>query len=127
MIGAVFEGGRCCGMEMNVERAKVMRISRQPSPVHIMIDQKQPENVECVKYLGSMKTNDASCTREIQSRFAMAKTAFNKKKILFTSKLNVNLRKKVVKCYIRSMVFMVMKFGHIRNSLKVLKFVAREG
>jgi hypothetical protein len=34
------------GMEMNVEKTKVMRISRQPSPVTIMIDQKQPENVE---------------------------------------------------------------------------------
>ena len=33
-------------MEMNVEKTKVMRISRQPSPVTIMIDQKQLENVE---------------------------------------------------------------------------------
>ena len=30
----------------------------------------------------------------------MAKTAFNKKKALFTSKLNLNLRKKLVQCYI---------------------------
>ena len=27
------ETGRCHGMEMNVEKAKVMRISRQPSKV----------------------------------------------------------------------------------------------
>ena len=33
----------------------------------------------------------------------MAKAAFNKKKTLFTSKLNLNLRKKLVKCYIWSM------------------------
>jgi hypothetical protein len=33
-------------MEMNVEKTKVMRISRQPSPVTIMIDQKQLDNVE---------------------------------------------------------------------------------
>jgi hypothetical protein len=33
-------------MEMNVEKTKVMRISRRPSPVTIMIDQKQLENVE---------------------------------------------------------------------------------
>jgi hypothetical protein len=37
--------GRCYGMEMNVEKTKVMRISRQESTVQIMIDQKQPENV----------------------------------------------------------------------------------
>jgi len=32
----------------------------------------------------------------------MAKVAFNKKKTLFTSKLDLNLRKKLVKCYIWS-------------------------
>jgi len=41
-----------------VEKTKVMGISRQPSPVTIMIDQKQLENVECFKYLGSMLTKD---------------------------------------------------------------------
>ena len=35
---------------------------------------------------------------------AMAKAAFSKKKILFTSKLDLNLRKKLIKCYIWSMV-----------------------
>ena len=33
----------------------------------------------------------------------MAKAAFNKKKTLFTSKLDLNFRKKLVKCYIWSM------------------------
>ena len=40
---------------------------------------------------------------EIKSRIAMAKAAFNKKKTLFTSKLDLNLRKKLVKYYIWSM------------------------
>jgi hypothetical protein len=40
MIDKLMEIGRCYGMEMNVEKTKVMRISRQPSPVTIMIDQK---------------------------------------------------------------------------------------
>jgi hypothetical protein len=43
-----------------------------------MIDQKQLENVECFKYLGSVLTNDGRCTCEIKSRIAMAKAAFNK-------------------------------------------------
>ena len=41
-------------------------------------------------------------TCEIKSRIAMAKAAFNKKKNLFTSKLDLNLRKKLVKCYVWS-------------------------
>jgi len=47
-----------------------------------------------------MITKDARCTRETKSRTALAETVFNKKKPLFTSKLDLNLRKKLVKCYI---------------------------
>ena len=61
------------------------------------------ENVKCFKYLGSMLTDDGKCTREIKSRIAMAKAAFNKKKNLFTSKSDLNLRKKLAKCYVWSM------------------------
>jgi hypothetical protein len=39
MIERLIEVGRCYRMEMNVEKTKVMRISRQPSPVKIMINQ----------------------------------------------------------------------------------------
>jgi hypothetical protein len=48
-----------------------------------------------------MITTDARCTREIKSRIVMAKEAFNMK-TLFTSKLDLNLRKKLVKCNIWS-------------------------
>jgi hypothetical protein len=50
-----------------------MGISKQPSPTKIMIDQKQAENVEYLKYFGSMIKNHARSTREIKSRIATAK------------------------------------------------------
>jgi hypothetical protein len=65
-----------------------------------MIGQKQLENVEYFNFLGSMITNGARCTREIKSRIATAKAASTRS--LFTSKLDLNLRKKLVKCYIWS-------------------------
>ena len=74
------------GMGINVETTKVMKISRQSSPIQIMIDQKQPKNVEYYSYLCSMITNDARCMQEIKSKISIAKAAFNKKKSLFTSK-----------------------------------------
>jgi len=67
-----------------------------------MIDQKQLQYVGSFKYLGSMSTNDGRCTCEIESRIAMAKAAFNKKKVHFTSTLDLKLKKKLVKCYIWS-------------------------
>jgi hypothetical protein len=65
-----------------VEKTKVMRISRQPFPVTLMVDQTQPENVEYFKYLGkpSMLSNYKRYTCEIEFTIAMAKVAFNKKR-----------------------------------------------
>jgi len=65
-----------------------------------MIDQNRLEKVECFKYLSNVFINDGGCTCEIKSRIAMAKAAFNKKKTPFTSTLDLNLRKKLLKCYI---------------------------
>ena len=86
-------------MEKNEEETKVMRISRQSYSIQIMIGKKQLENVEYFNYLGSMITNDARGTHEINSRIAVAKAALNTQ-ALFTSKFDLNLWKKLVKCYI---------------------------
>ena len=94
--------GRCYGMEMNVGKTNVMRLSRQPSPIQIIMDQKQLENMEYFNCFGNLIRNDVRCTHEIKSRIAMAKAAFNKMKTLFTSKQDLNLRKKLVKCYVWS-------------------------
>ena len=41
---------------MNVEKTKAVRISRQPSSLPTMMDQKPLENVGYLNYLGSMIT-----------------------------------------------------------------------
>ena len=82
MIDKLILIGGCYGMEMNVEKTKIIRISRQPFPVKIMIDQKQLENVEYFKYFSRILTNDGRCTCEIKCRISMAKAAFNKKRDL---------------------------------------------
>jgi hypothetical protein len=77
-------------MEINVEKTKVMRISRELSPLEVKIDQKQTDSVEYFNYFGSMIIDDARRTSEIKSMIAMANAAFNRKKTLFTSKLTSN-------------------------------------
>jgi len=52
--------------------------------------------------INRLRVNDGRCTCEIKCRIAMAKAAFDKKKTLFTSTLDLELRKKLVKCYIWS-------------------------
>jgi hypothetical protein len=57
---------------------------------------------------------DARCTRKMKSRIAKANAAFNKK-ALFTSKFDLNLGNKKVKCYMWRVDFMVLKFGHFEK------------
>jgi hypothetical protein len=54
---------------------------------------------------------DGRCTCEIKSKIAMAQAAMNRKRAFFTSTVDVKLRKNLVICYIRSIIFMVLKFG----------------
>jgi len=59
------------------------------------------EKLEYFSCLGSMITNVTSCTQDTKSCIAVVKAVMNKKqKTLFTSKLDINLRNKLVKCYI---------------------------
>jgi hypothetical protein len=55
----------------------------------------------------------------MKSRIAMAKATFKKKKkTLFTSKLDLNLRKNLVKCYIWSMALYGAETWTLREVLK---------
>jgi hypothetical protein len=72
-----------------------MRIRGQPSPIQIIVYQKEQGSVEYFNHLGRMKTNDARCTHVILCRIFTAKAALSKNTLL-------NLRKKLKKCYIWS-------------------------
>lgn len=62
MIIRLNETGRYGVMEKDVTTTKILRISRQASPVRIMIDKKELERMKCFSYLCSMITSDAKCT-----------------------------------------------------------------
>ena len=56
MMGGVTKTGRHYGMEMNVGKTKMMRISRQSSTIQTVIDHKHLENVEYLNNVSSMTT-----------------------------------------------------------------------
>jgi hypothetical protein len=86
MIDRIIEVGISCGIEVNVVKAKVKSFSGHPSPVQVVKDKKHLENVEYFIYLFSLKTHDAICMVHMKK----------------TSKVNLNLSNKSVKCYIQS-------------------------
>jgi hypothetical protein len=68
---------------------------------------------------------------KIKSRIAKEKAAFNKKRVLFNTKMDLELRKKLVKCYIWSIALYGADTwtprGVDQNTWKVLKCGAGEG
>jgi hypothetical protein len=77
------ETGRCCAVEMNVERTKEITIPTQPSPIQVTIGCKQTENVEYLNYFGCMIKNNARCAHEIKSR-VVTKQQHSTRKELFS-------------------------------------------
>ena len=65
-------------MEINVEKIKIMRISKQPSSIQLRMQQKQPQNVAYFMYLEAMITKGARYTRDIKYRTKMEKAVINK-------------------------------------------------
>jgi len=65
--------------------------------------------------LGSTITNGARRTREVKSRIALVQAAFNKEKALFTSKLNLDLKKKLIQCYIWSIALYGAESGTLQK------------
>jgi hypothetical protein len=79
-------------------KAEVMRISRQTWAVQITVDQSKLENVEYFKHLVSVITKDEGVHGKLNPGFPWQKQHLTRRR-LFTSKLYLNLWKKVVKCY----------------------------
>jgi len=84
---------------MNVEKTEVMRI-KATIPNTEYDRSKTVGECGIFSYLGTITTNDVRCTQKIKSWIVMAKAACNKKKFVFTHKLNLHLRKKPVRCHI---------------------------
>jgi len=84
-----------------------------------MKDQKQQKNIKYCKNVGTKRTNDARCTYEMKLRIAMAKAAFNKRKTLFISKLDLYLRTKVLKCGIWSIALYGAETSEGRSEIPV--------
>ena len=100
-------------MEINIDKSQVIiikdllntqctvRVSRSNESLQINVNNRELKVVVHFKYLRSVLTRDGYCTKEIKMRIAIPREAFNRKMSLLTSKLNIEVRKKLVRCYVR--------------------------
>jgi hypothetical protein len=56
---------------------------------------------------------------KLHPELSLNKAAFNKRKALFTSKLDLNLRKKLLMCYIWNTAFYGAAFRHFERGAEV--------
>ena len=78
-----------------------MRIDRRNNKLKIYVDGQQVEQVSQFRYVGSLISEDGYCTKEIRSRIETVKKVFMEKE-LFTGKMNVELKKRIMKCLVWS-------------------------
>jgi len=92
-------------MRINRKKTKVMKIGKNlGEALHISINGVELEQVTQFKYLGSTLSEDGSCGNDIKCRIAMAKDAFTKHKILLTKNIRPNLKNRLIKALIWSVL-----------------------
>jgi hypothetical protein len=77
--------------------------------------EKQLENVEYFKCLGSLIRSDASCIRVHKSTISMATTVLDREKTLFYQQIRLDLRKTLFSFYISRLTFYGPEIGTLRN------------
>ena len=105
MMNRLNEVSEKWGMKINIKKTKVMVISRDKvKTVELELSGQKIEQVHEFCYLGSMITEDAKCHKEIRRRIALGKQAFNKRRELMRRSFNQELKKRMVKCLVWSVV-----------------------
>ena len=105
MITKLNEAGKQYGMKINASKTKVMQIGSTEGsrPLRIEVDGVWLEQVTKYKYLGVVITEDGRDDEEIKTRLGIARTAFNNlEKVLRDRKMKMELRIKILKCYVWS-------------------------
>ena len=105
--------GKCIenGMSLNTKKTMVLQVAnnaKDPPPSSIIkVNGDRLNHVEEYRYLGSMIYEDMRSIGGVKRRIGMGKTTFLKCKELFRRDININLKKRMLDCYVKS----VMSYG----------------
>ena len=76
------------------------------------------EQVSQFRYLGSLISEDGYCIKQIGSRTEMAKKVFMEKK-LFTGKMNLELKKRIMRCLVLSVALNAAETWMLTQTKKI--------
>lgn len=97
-----------CGLLINTTKTKVLAFTKTPVQIHLDINGDPVEQVSSYKYLGCIVNDQCDPKKEIRSRIEQARKTFINMRQFFTrSDLSLELRVRMVRCYI----FSVLLYG----------------
>ena len=73
ILNKVNVAGEKSGLRLNAKKTKVIHVNSKTTPNPISVNGVDLEYVPDMKYLGSIKTCDGSCAKDVKTRIAMAK------------------------------------------------------
>ncbi|KAJ4429078.1 hypothetical protein ANN_26079 [Periplaneta americana] len=125
----LLEASKEIGLEENLEKTKIGTMaalwegSNEPpgslkaskKKINLRILNEAVEQVDSFKYLGCTISSNMNCCQEVK-RIAMAKEAFNRIRSIFCGPREKERRKRLVKCFVWSMVLYVSETWTSRRS-----------
>ena len=92
------------GLSVNVKKTRTMVVCHDETPdVRIVVNGQVLEQVKNFRYLGQWITDDGRCKCEIKNRIEIARSTFiNMRDVLTSWKLHLEIRKRLVRCYVLS-------------------------
>lgn len=111
ILHRVDNAGQKVGLHLNAKKTKIMHIKGEESedaPPNIKVNGTRLENVEHFKYLGSYKTADGTCSKDINARIGQAKQKMVQLNNIWKDKsIPTQLKLKILKC----LIWPVMLYG----------------
>ena len=73
LLDKVYDAGAQTLLKLNVKKTKLLTIGDVLDGITIRADNDPVETVKHFKYLGSLKSSDGDCSKDVNARIAMAK------------------------------------------------------
>ena len=103
-------------LKLNVKKTKLMTIGDVPDDITIRVNNDPVEKVKQFKYLGSLKSTDGDCSKDVNARIAMAKRRMCELTTLWKDRsIPVALKMRLVK----TLAWTVLSYGAEAWTLKV--------
>ena len=103
-------------LKLNVKKTKLMTIGYVPDYITIRVNNDPVQKVKQFKYLGSLKSTDGECSKDVNARIAMANRRMCELTTLWKDRsIPVALKRKLVK----TLVWTVLSYGTEAWTLKV--------